>query len=452
MRAGFAALIWHRLVTLAGMPPADTPLRFPNGLAHWIDFTWALHPTAFHWMAVIMTIACVLYVVGIAFPVAATLLFLGYLTVGTLINSNGSISHYYQLITLMLGFQALAAWVWAARHPWKDTWGWLVSSDLHSLVIRTTIQVLAANYVLCGISKVIASRGAWTWNNLYMPVEFAKIQANQYYETLQMPDMGIGGMINDLCLQHPWMCLLVYSPGIIFELLAFLMLLGRRWLFVFGLLIIAMHGVIKLVMGLNFQQHQWIFLIFAVNLPYWIAWLSSRFLRAASRQPAAVPESVPVGWNIPAIFARIGNTVTAVPLIFITIVLGLIFRENYPISHWPMYGNITPRTGYTYLVDGTGDPIAIQVFQETGARLARQFNKEKDSESKRARLAGLPKNDAVTDQTAGIHLLERLAQRLTPEQKTIYRELGLMNVDLTLQSDRKLKKDEHSIARISLVP
>ena len=64
--------------------------------------------------------------------------------------------------------------------------------------------------------------------------------------------------------------MLVYAPGLIGELLTFLMLFGRVWLLLVGLVVIAMHALVEITMNLAFPQHQWIFLIYAVNLPFWI--------------------------------------------------------------------------------------------------------------------------------------------------------------------------------------
>ena len=64
--------------------------------------------------------------------------------------------------------------------------------------------------------------------------------------------------------------MLVYAPGLIVELLTFLMLFGRVWLLLVGLAVIAMHALVEITMNLAFPQHQWIFLLYAVNLPFWI--------------------------------------------------------------------------------------------------------------------------------------------------------------------------------------
>jgi hypothetical protein len=270
MRTGFAVLLLARFPPLASLPAPGAELRFPNGLAKWIDMSWALEPAGYSILTLFLHAAAVLYITGFAFPLSATVLFLCYLVTGTLQNSLGSISHYYQVMTLMLLGQAVAAWLWAASgrdflQAWRSS-----PTALHSFTTRVTLQVLAGNYVLCALTKLIASKGAWIWNSQYMPVQYAKIQAQEYYTTLEPLDKSLGGSLNELCLQHPWLCMLVYAPGLIVELLTFLMLLGRGWLLVIGLAVIAMHMLVDITMNLRFPQHQWIFFLYAVNLPFWI--------------------------------------------------------------------------------------------------------------------------------------------------------------------------------------
>lgn len=270
MRAGFAILLLERFPPLSALPAYGARLSFPNGLAKWVDLTWALDPAAYSLLTILLETAAALYILGFAFPVFATILFLCYLVVGTLQNSLGSISHYYQVMTLALLGQSLASWLWAASAQ-KRSQAWTSSpAALHSFTTRVTLQVLAGNYAVCALTKLIESGGAWIWNSQYMPVQFAKIQAQQYYSTLETADLGQGGALNELCLRHPWLCMLVYAPGLIVELFAFLMLFGRVWLLVVGLAVVGMHVLVDRTMNLAFPQHQWIFFVYAVNLPYWV--------------------------------------------------------------------------------------------------------------------------------------------------------------------------------------
>jgi len=273
MRLGYAVLLFLWFPPLDILPPFGSELPFPNGLGRLgVDFSWALHPQVFPWLQGLLVGACVVYVVGWAYPIAVTALFFCYLVVGTLHNSLGSISHYYQMLTLILLGQALASWIWTflpgnAREVFTRS-----PAALHSFTTRVTLQLLAGNYVLCALTKLLKSKGLWIWNSQYMPVEFAKIEAQKFHNNLVPVDMGLGSAFNDFCLQHPWLCMVIYAPGLIVELFAFLLLFGRGWAFWTGLVVIGMHAVIKVTMNLDFPQHKWMVFIFAVNAPYWIWW------------------------------------------------------------------------------------------------------------------------------------------------------------------------------------
>src|SRR5215510_10734157 len=164
MRAGFAMLLLTRFPSLGSLPAPGAELRFPNGLANWIDFTWVLDPGVYSLITILLNVAAALYITGFAFPLSSTVLFLCYLVTGTLQNSLGSVSHYYQLMTLMLLGQAIAAWLWAALGPDRlEAWTRSPAS-LHSFSTLVILQGPAGDYVLCALRKPIKSGSAWIWN------------------------------------------------------------------------------------------------------------------------------------------------------------------------------------------------------------------------------------------------------------------------------------------------
>lgn len=299
MRAGFAWILVREFPRLARLPTfeeAERGLPFPNGLAKFFDLSWVLVESNFEVLQLVMMILCGLYALGIAFPIVCSALFVVYALPPTLQNSLGSISHYYQMMVLLLLFQALAAWVWTIRKhglEWRSFV--LIPSDLHSFVIRVTIQVVAANYVLCGITKLLNSDFKWLWKSRYMPLQIEKIERQHYFNRLEAPDMGMPGRVAQWVVDHPWLCIVFYGPGLIFELIAFLMLFGRAWAFWIGLLTLLMHRVILLTMRLNFEQHEGMVLLFLMNVPFWIVFWSRRgaikagFLKPDAMQGATAP-------------------------------------------------------------------------------------------------------------------------------------------------------------------
>ena len=147
MRTGFALLLLFRFPQLASLPAPGTELRFPNGLAIWLDLSWALNPIVYSIITILLYAAALLYITGFAFPLSATVLFLCYLVTGTLQNSLGSISHYYQVMTLMLLGQSLAAWLYVVSTRRRSELWTRSPAALHSFTTRVTLQILAGNYV-----------------------------------------------------------------------------------------------------------------------------------------------------------------------------------------------------------------------------------------------------------------------------------------------------------------
>ncbi|MDB6140156.1 MAG: hypothetical protein JWO94_3228, partial [Verrucomicrobiaceae bacterium] len=75
------------------------------------------------------------------------------------------------------------------------------------------------------------------------------------------------GKVTQNIVDHPNLARIVFGGGLFVELFAFAVLLNRRWAFVGGLVIIAMHCSISEVMDLHFEYHMAAALIFLVNLP-----------------------------------------------------------------------------------------------------------------------------------------------------------------------------------------
>jgi hypothetical protein len=125
-----------------------------------------------------------------------------------------------------------------------------------------------------------------------------------------------------------------------------------------------------------------------------------------------------------------------------SIVLGLTIKENFPFSHWPMYSNFTRQADYVYVVDGNGQPLATRSFAESAPRLRKQFERERRSQEKTLR------NSAQVEEEAAIHLLKRLARRLSPEQRASLGGLGLVRADVQLNEEHKIVTSERTVAML----
>jgi hypothetical protein len=270
MRAGFAAVLWWEFPSLHQLPPAGAPLPFPHALAQWIDLTWALDAGAFAALRVALLAAAALYVAGVALPFAALTMLGCYMVAGTLRNSLGAIGHMHQLMTLVLLGQTLATWSWLVAHRSRTAWLGRAPAALHAHATRVTLQIIAASYVLSGITKLLTTDGEWLLQTRFAPVQLEKTRWQEFHNTLVMPETPLGDLVSRLCLEHGWVCVAFFGPGLLVELGAFAMLLGRVPALVAGGAIVLMHVLIALTMALDFLQNAAIVFLFAVNAPYWL--------------------------------------------------------------------------------------------------------------------------------------------------------------------------------------
>ena len=70
-----------------------------------------------------------------------------------------------------------------------------------------------------------------------------------------------------------------------------------------------------------------------------------------------------------------------------------------------------------YVINAAGEPIAAATVLETAPRLRRQFERERRTEVNRVKTGKAVKTPAEIERDAATHLLKRLAQRLSPDER-----------------------------------
>ncbi|HEY5892806.1 MAG TPA: hypothetical protein VIT91_06200 [Chthoniobacterales bacterium] len=260
MRLGFAGLLWYRMPH--AVPPTVQP--FPNGLAHWIDLTFLANPAIFTPARWIFLAMLALYVVGRLVPLALSYLLCLNVAVYTLWNSQGWIGHTDQIISLtLLALTLFHIFAAISRFRPKD------GRSLGDVEISISLQVIAATYVVAGITKLIKSDGMWLAQLPNITVQIEKTNEQFFYDFLRHPNPGLTDWLNSQLIAHPWLAYPFFGPGLIVELAAFLLPYGRRHAAILGLALLAMHGLISLTMQITFTTNIWMLIIFAVNVPFW---------------------------------------------------------------------------------------------------------------------------------------------------------------------------------------
>lgn len=294
MRVAFAVVVvWSGILWNGDqLPPPGQTLPAPNGLAKILPLQWLANPSVLATGKPLVIVAMAGYAAGFV-PVLTLLPALVFmLGTGALRNSGGDITHHTQLVALVLLAQWLVYLVQAIRRkPWLRP-----TASVHMQVIFWSILVIGATYLASGIVKLKASDFAWIQKVPGLSVQVFKGVWSASYSTGEPVSGFKTETVPWWIIQHPQLARLFFGTGLVLELAGIFLALSRahaRWL---GLSLIAMHLGISLIMEINFGNHIWLLLIFAVNLPGWFMDRKSRKaiadpLPAAPVTPATLPET-----------------------------------------------------------------------------------------------------------------------------------------------------------------
>ncbi len=303
MRGLFAVLVLMNVPDLSKFSAQPKP----NGLARvfgW-DFTWLADPGVlgrlrlvglpqlvdFSGVGVIlwiMIVAAILYTIGLLPWLSTGFLLAVSVAVGTLRNSQGAINHQDQMMCYVL----LAQWIvalWALgfhrsaalfrlpreQRPDGRTWGdWMIFASL---------QAIAACYVIAGLIKLINTDGRWPLQLPNLAVQLVKSSEQEFYNWLRPVANPVSDATTQLVIHHPWLAIVLFVPGLVVELGAFLALYSRVHALVVGVGCLGLHLLADWMMNLAFPENMQIVTIFLIAPWFWVAWAMSRF-RRPSRQ------------------------------------------------------------------------------------------------------------------------------------------------------------------------
>ena len=100
----------------------------------------------------------------------------------------------------------------------------------------------------------------------YLAVQVLKTNWASYYDNLE-PVAPWLTQATQWIVDYPNIARLFFGMGLIIELVAFVIMINRKWAFFGGLSIIALHLSISKVMNLHFEYHMLAALVFLVNVP-----------------------------------------------------------------------------------------------------------------------------------------------------------------------------------------
>jgi len=232
----------------------------PVGVAHLLDLTWLASRdavvfglTPLELVRAVLGIALAVFLSGIFDRYTLPIILVALVSIGTLNNSQGAITHHLQIVSLV----GLGLWVFALIRPAprRPFFGalWLARERWACFVGQ---QVIIAAYLTTGITKLLRSGLGWVADAQYFPLQLYKTQQMDYYNTL--PEAGNDNgldWLQEVFIESPNIARLAIGSGLLIELIAFVALFGRGWNFAVGVLFIGFHLTISAAMNLTFDEN-----------------------------------------------------------------------------------------------------------------------------------------------------------------------------------------------------
>lgn len=269
MRLFFAVLVFFAIKWETGnLHPVKTDDEDAVGLARLVSLDFLIHLKPLVLWQLITILGLIAYVCSML-PVAGLLPALFFtIGIGTLNASQGAHNHSTQLVAMILLGQFLVYAVPLVMKKDGPTLNWLMPEDtVHRRAMYVSLVIFAASYVVCGWVKL--DNSDWKWFGNVVPglaLELQKTNWSSYYDTLEPVPAALTSVVS-LMNDHPTLARMFFGAGLLVELFAFLIVLGRRWAFFYGLLIVVLHLSISRLMQLDFWYHIFAAMIFLVNVP-----------------------------------------------------------------------------------------------------------------------------------------------------------------------------------------
>lgn len=281
MRVLFALVVWKVIPERLDLHEQAAPV----GMAKWLglDFTFLSDPEILTVLRGALLVALVLYCSGrLLFAALPVMLFMT-VSCGTLINSQKAATHSTQIIALCV----MAQCAWHLYAVFKHHRSGLPAASRRLMEGRMAVwytqQMVAAAYIVTAITKWVA-KGSWIADSRFFPLQIVKSQRMDYYNSLQPQEQASGsyGIISETLapfalwmektmMSSPGWAPVFLAPGFLLELLAVLLLAGRRIGGAYAVALIIFHLTIAEMMNLKFAYHIFVLGIYFSGIAFWTA-------------------------------------------------------------------------------------------------------------------------------------------------------------------------------------
>jgi hypothetical protein len=285
------------------LPNSQAKLNFDkqdkaNGVAHLLDLTFFSNEKFIKALPYIVLPCLLLYAAGFGLPVVLPILTVLQICARTLFNSQGSIHHGYQMVSLVMLAQTILI-LWHCWRNWREAMGLkrpklVKGRNFWDSFVRYSQYMVIACYVIAGVVKPINSDGEWFKNSHMIGIQLVKTDRQNYYSELDSkygndPVQYAGDM-----LEHPNWTRVFLAMGVLLEIFAFLALYNRFAGLIFGAMFVTFHWFNEEMMGLVFPNNEKLVWIFIINLPFWV-WAALTYRRRIPPDAAMVGEVVAEG-------------------------------------------------------------------------------------------------------------------------------------------------------------
>ena len=275
MRASFACIVFVSTPAVLNFRSIPSP----NGFARIIDLSFLTDP---QWLAlcrIALLIALGFYVARLCLLLAMPIILLLHVSVNAVANSQGAIRHAAQIVSLILLAQTAACYYewWRGRKTPRP------AGVLEERQIFWSQQAIVATYFVAGLTKLIATGGAWIFRARYIGVQIFKTAYQDYYNDLDPVGLDDQVAIAQFAAAHGTLAALICALGLVLELSAPLILFGRWWSLILGLCLLAFHLSIASLMQLTFLFHRLLLVVYIISPIFWIVWGAGAVMRGRSR-------------------------------------------------------------------------------------------------------------------------------------------------------------------------
>lgn len=278
MRVLFAIVVARHVPTLPHLQITE-----PHGLARLLDLRFLLDPQVFAICRYLLGGALILYVLRIGWSLALPYMTAFSIAAGTVNNSHGAISHYLQIVSLVLCAQTAAHFYGLLRRR-SGTEGPARREDR---LIDWSQQAIVATYLVSALTKLIHTTGMWFLQSPLIALQIIKTNDQDRYNGLGAANYEDAVRLAEWIVQHPLLCGIVMGTGLLLELTAPIALFGRGFAAGYGVSLLLFHATVHRVMKLHFLFNEYLIWIYLVNVPFW-ALLAFRALQRRRARTASV--------------------------------------------------------------------------------------------------------------------------------------------------------------------